>query len=259
MLGCSSKNYSRQYAESLIVLKKTEPFFYSVYNDIFLQTNIILNFVDRYEVTENIKNIKLLYISSGGFSLYSTLVILHENELLNLTLLIQEGRVKVVNKSSHLFNKTKYNKINELLYNMSKNNTYSFLVEDGRVITVFSKEAVCHSPLIFLLPNKSKILDDDSQTLQDILRIQSNSSTTTGKYIDIDTLVNTIKNTPGYNDFDTIDLIACNTGKGGDDSFAKKLAKALNKQVKAPDCEMIVYSNGFYTLKNPNGKYVKYE
>lgn len=68
-----------------------------------------------------------------------------------------------------------------------------------------------------------------------------------------------IKNTPGYNNFDAIDLIVCNTGKGGDDSFAKKLAEALKKPVKAPNCEIIVNSNGFYTLKDPNEKYIKYE
>ena len=55
---------------------------------------------------------------------------------------------------------------------------------------------------------------------------------------------------------DTIELIACNTGEG-DNSFAKKLADALDKKVKAPTGEIVVYSNGLYILKN--GSYVTYE
>ena len=82
------------------------------------------------------------------------------------------------------------------------------------------------------------------------------SNTPTSGYIDFNKIVNDIKNAPGYNDYDTIELIACNTGEG-DNSFAKKLADALDKKVKAPTGEIVVYSNGLYILKN--GSYVTYE
>ena len=85
------------------------------------------------------------------------------------------------------------------------------------------------------------------------------SSTVSGDYMELDAIVDAIKNAPKYDEYDTVDLIACNTGKGGDESFAKKLAEALKKPVKAPDCEITVHSNGFYTLSDPNGKYVTYE
>ena len=82
------------------------------------------------------------------------------------------------------------------------------------------------------------------------------SNTPTSGYIDFNKIVNDIKNAPGYNDYDTIELIACNTGEG-DNSFAKKLADALDKKVKAPTGEIVVHSNGLYILKN--GSYVTYE
>ena len=82
------------------------------------------------------------------------------------------------------------------------------------------------------------------------------SNTPTSGYIDFNKIVSDIKNAPGYNDYDTIELIACNTGEG-DNSFAKKLAEALDKKVKAPTGEIVVHSNGLYYLKN--GKYVTYE
>ena len=82
------------------------------------------------------------------------------------------------------------------------------------------------------------------------------SNTPTSGYIDFNKIVSDIKNAPGDNDYDTIELIACNTGEG-DNSFAKKLAEALDKKVKAPTGEIVVHSNGLYYLKN--GKYVTYE
>ena len=82
------------------------------------------------------------------------------------------------------------------------------------------------------------------------------SNTPTSGYIDFNKIVSDIKNAPGYNDYDTIELIACNTGEG-DNSFAKKLAEALDKKVKAPTGEIVVHSNGLYYLKN--GKYETYE
>ena len=82
------------------------------------------------------------------------------------------------------------------------------------------------------------------------------SNTPTSGYIDFNKIVSDIKNAPGDNDYDTIELIACNTGEG-DNSFAKKLAEALDKKVKAPTGEIVVHSNGLYFLKN--GKYVTYE
>ena len=82
------------------------------------------------------------------------------------------------------------------------------------------------------------------------------SPTSSGDRIDFNKVVNDIKNTPGYDSFDTIELIACYTGLG-DDSFAKKLAEALDKKVKAPTGEIVVYSNGLYWLKN--GEYKTYE
>ena len=82
------------------------------------------------------------------------------------------------------------------------------------------------------------------------------SNTPTSGYIDFNKIVSDIKNAPGYNDYDTIELIACNTGEG-DNSFAKRLAEALDKKVKAPTGEIVVHSDGLYYLKN--GKYVTYE
>ena len=82
------------------------------------------------------------------------------------------------------------------------------------------------------------------------------SNTPTSGYIDFNKIVSDIKNAPGDNDYDTIELIAYNTGEG-DNSFAKKLAEALDKKVKAPTGEIVVHSNGLYYLKN--GKYVTYE